>query len=276
MTGSARNETRRSVIGPQYQPWTLVHGFYAQMGGFVLDTFNAFPEVLPETRDTLDLESFRVLLQYSRKPFPEFQSDRKRDHVEVIRHVHGSNRELEAEDRIQPDADCKGAHGLLASNIYEKLQISEKDILDKSKASGLAKALVCAQALWFCIQCLSRILQSLPITLLELNTFAHCLCALIIYLLWWHKPLGIEEATTLPIRDSHAVKLWACLNQGNSVYGTHRRTKTTISQILRRIKWWFTFSARFEILPGDLRGDLQQNISGQSKIPRYSYLRFCY
>ncbi|KAF8855049.1 hypothetical protein BDZ45DRAFT_757801, partial [Acephala macrosclerotiorum] len=147
-SGNVKNETRASVNGHPFHSWTLVHGFYAQMGGFALDTFDAFPEVLPET----------------------------------------------------PDA-------LYASDIYERLQISVDDILDKSKASGLAKSLVCTQALWFCIQCLSRVLQGLPITLLELNTFAHSISALIIYLLWWHKPLDVEQATTLPVRDAHAIRL---------------------------------------------------------------------
>ena len=42
-------------------------------------------------------------------------------------------------------------------------------ILDKSKASPLAKAVVCFQAVWFCLQCLERIVQSAPISLLEVS-----------------------------------------------------------------------------------------------------------
>ena len=42
-------------------------------------------------------------------------------------------------------------------------------ILDKSKASPLAKAIVCVQALWFCVQCLERLIQSAPISLLEVD-----------------------------------------------------------------------------------------------------------
>ena len=34
--------------------------------------------------------------------------------------------------------------------------ISEEEIKSKSKANGLAKALVCIQALWFIAQCLTR------------------------------------------------------------------------------------------------------------------------
>ena len=42
-------------------------------------------------------------------------------------------------------------------------------ILDKSKASPLAKAIVCFQAVWFCVQCLERLIQSTPISLLEVG-----------------------------------------------------------------------------------------------------------
>ena len=75
--------------------------------------------------------------------------------------------------------------------------ISEEHIRDKSKADGLAKVLVCLQALWFCVQCLVRVTQSQDISFLELNTFAHAVCALLTYALWWHKPLDIESPTLL-------------------------------------------------------------------------------
>ena len=81
-------------------------------------------------------------------------------------------------------------------------RISEEDIKDKSKANALAKTLVCLQASWFCLQCVTRVRQGLAITLLELNTFAHALCTLLIYLLWWNKPLDIEQPTI--IRGEHA------------------------------------------------------------------------
>ena len=75
--------------------------------------------------------------------------------------------------------------------------ISEEHIRDKSKASNLAKTLVCLQALWFCVQCLVRFGQDLAISLLELNVFGYAICALLMYLLWWDKPLDIEEPTIL-------------------------------------------------------------------------------
>jgi hypothetical protein len=71
--------------------------------------------------------------------------------------------------------------------------IPEASINDKSKASALAKTIVCVQATWFIIQSIVRLRQHLSISLLELNTFAHSLCTLLIYALWWNKPLDVEE-----------------------------------------------------------------------------------
>ena len=51
--------------------------------------------------------------------------------------------------------------------------ISRADILDKSKANDLAKALVMIQAFWMLVQVLGRLITRLPVTLLEVNTIAH-------------------------------------------------------------------------------------------------------
>ncbi|KAL9628277.1 MAG: hypothetical protein Q9164_007338, partial [Protoblastenia rupestris] len=75
--------------------------------------------------------------------------------------------------------------------------ISKEEIEDKSKADGLKKFLVCAQGLWFCVSCISRMAKGLPISLLELNAMAHALCALLIYIFWWSKPLDVGEPTVL-------------------------------------------------------------------------------
>ena len=75
--------------------------------------------------------------------------------------------------------------------------IREEDIADKSKTDGIAKLLSCAQALWMLMQVCGRLAQGLPVTLLEINTLGHVLCALVIYILWWHKPRQIFEPTKL-------------------------------------------------------------------------------
>ena len=65
------------------------------------------------------------------------------------------------------------------------VDISTEDITDKSKADVFTKSLVCVQVLWMVIQCIAREAAGYPLTLLEIHTMVHVVCALIIYVLWW-------------------------------------------------------------------------------------------
>jgi hypothetical protein len=76
-------------------------------------------------------------------------------------------------------------------------EISVDDIKDKNKADGLAKFLVCIQAGWMIIQVISRTVIGLPSTLLEVHVVAHVFCAMIMYVLWWHKPRQVVSPTIL-------------------------------------------------------------------------------
>lgn len=68
----------------------------------------------------------------------------------------------------------------------------DHDIMDQSKANAFVKGFATLQALWFCMQCVTRLSQSLALSLLELNTFAHCISTLCVYMLWWHKPYDVS------------------------------------------------------------------------------------
>ena len=95
--------------------------------------------------------------------------------------------------------------------------ISKQQIEDKSKASDLVKAFAGVQILWFCAQVTTRLASALPITLLELNTFAHCLCALLIYFLWWNKPFDVEAPTLIPIPDHKSKTICAAMYMRSSI-----------------------------------------------------------
>ncbi|KAL9111371.1 MAG: hypothetical protein Q9227_004248 [Pyrenula ochraceoflavens] len=86
---------------------------------------------------------------------------------------------------------------LLLAECGKLPDLSVTEIKDKSKADGIAKALVCLQAGWMIVQTIGRIAYYQPVTLLEVNTIGHVLCAFIIYLLWWHKPRDVRAATVL-------------------------------------------------------------------------------
>lgn len=67
-----------------------------------------------------------------------------------------------------------GRHALqdFAETYPHALKITpDSEIRDKSKANSLAKLLVCLQASWFMLQCITRVAMSLSITLLEVCTY---------------------------------------------------------------------------------------------------------
>ena len=85
---------------------------------------------------------------------------------------------------------------LARRGIY--LEASDKDIVDKSKADSLAKGLVLLQVLWMILQCISRAAVGYPLAVLEIHTLVHAGCALVMYSLWWSKPLDIRVPTLIP------------------------------------------------------------------------------
>ena len=93
-------------------------------------------------------------------------------------------------------------------------QLCLEQIEDKAKANGLAKSFVWTRAIWFCLQCVTRIIQGLSISILELNVFCHALCALLIYILWWHKPLDIGEPTLIQGENIEEIFALMCMTSG--------------------------------------------------------------
>jgi hypothetical protein len=97
--------------------------------------------------------------------------------------------------------------------------ISRKHIEDKSKSGGLAKLLTCWQATYFCAQCVFRLSRQYSISLLELNVFAHALCALMLLWIWWDKPQDVQEPTL--ITDSDGLDLCAYFSLKPEAWGLH-------------------------------------------------------
>lgn len=100
------------------------------------------------------------------------------------------------------NSDCKRltltARGIALLADCELLpDIERKYLDDKSKSDGLSKFIACVQAAWLIVQVIARLSLGLQVTLLETNTLGHVLCALIIYVLWWHKPRMVLEPTKL-------------------------------------------------------------------------------
>lgn len=76
-------------------------------------------------------------------------------------------------------------------------EIETNYLKDKSKSDGLSKLIACVQAAWLIVQVVGRLVLGLQVTLLEINTLGHVFCALLIYLLWWHKPRMVQVPISL-------------------------------------------------------------------------------
>ncbi|ROV88636.1 hypothetical protein VMCG_10312 [Cytospora schulzeri] len=86
---------------------------------------------------------------------------------------------------------------LVQHGFVDMPKITRRQINDKSKADGLAKALAFVQAGWFGTQLVGRAAQGLGITPFELITSALVLCSFTSLGLWWEKPLDVQTPTRL-------------------------------------------------------------------------------
>jgi len=89
-------------------------------------------------------------------------------------------------DRFRPSVQHFFA--LLKSDYIKGLEITKEDIEDKADASPIIKLLAVLQILWFTTNAVGRAAQRLPITTLELFTFAIVFCSVLNYACWWYKP----------------------------------------------------------------------------------------
>ena len=74
---------------------------------------------------------------------------------------------------------------------------SQAEVEERSQADIIAKLLVCLHALWFLVQSFARVVQGLPLTLLEVHTMTHIVCALGMYMIWLRKGYNIRNPIVL-------------------------------------------------------------------------------
>ncbi|KAJ7659894.1 hypothetical protein B0H17DRAFT_866466, partial [Mycena rosella] len=79
-----------------------------------------------------------------------------------------------------------------AAYLSDMRAVSAEEIMDRSKGDGLSKGVALLQGLWFITQSLTRQIQHLPITELEVATLAFATLNIFTWLLWWNKPLDVH------------------------------------------------------------------------------------
>ena len=159
----------RELAAEDGVPWTLVHGHFAAMGGFII-RYNKSVKVEGEGGEEEEEESS------SRSG-----SERRSRGV-------GEPYHLTADDVIF----------LRRSGHLKKLpHITRDELCDKSKSDPLLKLIAICQISWSIIQISTRAIRRLPISPLELNVLALAACAIVIYGLCWYKPKHVQVARTI-------------------------------------------------------------------------------
>lgn len=119
--------------------WTVVHGFFADSGGFLLCPLDT-------------------------PPFP---------------------------------VNSRAIHYLVQQKYIAMPAITQAEIEDRSKADIFVKTVACVQGGYMIAQCIARPVQHLEVSFLELSTVAYVVCTAVTYLMWIHKPLGVEKAVRI-------------------------------------------------------------------------------
>jgi len=146
------------------------------------------------------------------------------------------------------------------AGIIKRLpDIRPEDIADKSKSDGLVRLLALVQVSWLIIQLIVRLINRLPASALEISTLAFAVCAVIIYLIEWHKAKDIsvpiyidanpenpvlqetfdliaEAAPTVFLRDRHYTMPQSCVHQ------VHKESRWSSEFVDRLIVWLSVFS----------------------------------
>lgn len=141
------------------QKWTVVHCYYAQMGGLVV--------YLDRCSSPTGKEATEYILTSAR-----------------FVHVKQNPKRWEDKLAIEPPLTC--------------LVLDKNDIQDKSKADWLVKGLAVLQILWIILNSAARKITGLAITQIEIATVAFAVMAVLIYLTNWWKPKDVSRPTMLP------------------------------------------------------------------------------
>lgn len=178
-----RNEMRVFV---QYDHWDLTLAYYAVMGGFV---------ITQEIDEDTELE--KINIEGNSDTIQSIQGQGHQNAVPIYKVARASK----LQTSTFGNRCTLTPRGILRLAELGKLPESytSRTVKDKSKASFLAKFLVCFQAGWIIIQVGGRYIANLPVTLLELYTVLHTICAVAMYIIWIDKPFDVNQPTFVSI-----------------------------------------------------------------------------
>ncbi|KAM0720650.1 hypothetical protein Q7P37_004787 [Cladosporium fusiforme] len=115
---------------------------------------------------------------------------------------------------------------------------STEEIKDLSKSDDFAKTLVMLQMIYFCANCLTRLIKGMPTTQLEMSVFGTAVCSLVSFVVLFRKPHSVKTVKILMTFDGKMPqdikKIFKNRYQTHSKNGTIRNLGHRID---RRSRW---------------------------------------
>ena len=187
---------------------SLTHGFFLSMGGFTIQFSGSKSRCL--TLDDLHASEFQPIQTRSLAAISLAASPPNTDFTDFpLPHETGNPLSL---NKVEPSSNenfgsspdgPSGSSHLLRPHILSLFyrsrlaNVAESEILDKSKTDPFSKGIAVCQILWFLIACIARPVIHLPVTQLEIMTLAFATLNVVMYLIWWRKPLNVECPITI-------------------------------------------------------------------------------
>ena len=144
---------------------------------------------------------------------------------------------------------------LVHDDIYTFTMPTEAEIKDRGKSDWLAKSLVLLQTSWFVMQCIARGIKHLPVTHLEIVTFAFAAMNFVIYVFWWNKPLNVNRPVRVLRKSGESEPSGT---QPQSISEARKLTQESVIDGLGTILWF--------IIGGQ---DQRVNMSREDRVPRF-------
>ena len=185
----ARNDARAMEAYAEEDdvPWTIVHSFFANMGGFAIRSYVPSRVGKQEEAGTqTDRDSPRGLdgdreHEQLKNSITTAQADTTKIHGQELYHLVG-------DDIIE-----LRRQGALSRLPY----ISPDELQDRSKIDSFTRAIAVVQIVWTVVQICTRAARHLAISQLEIAVAAFAASAIVIYGLNWDKPKGVQVPITI-------------------------------------------------------------------------------
>jgi hypothetical protein len=170
-------------------PWTLTHSYFANIGGFVIQS-----GPLEDSHTETYISSTGLRTTTTVRGTRRHGNKATRNSLPSI--IFGSEGEISYHNPYHLTG--RQIWQLRKDHILPNLpQISEAELEDRSKSDAFVKAIALFQILWAVLQLIARTVRKLTISPLELAVVAFAACAVIIYRFHWSKPKSVGATTTI-------------------------------------------------------------------------------